>query len=206
MAYSAPHIECVRFAAQRPALGIGCCAIDIFQGFVNDPDAKAVVTLTHGDSGSTLMKERRAAKFGPTNRDVFEGYLRIGTFSLNESPDRIFLAAITAQQIASDIGKKWLAILREHGFEFVRAVNNSVYNGTSGVPSDLSSPPKMASHPVYLFGLFRNISNARIPDPFAPPPEWTALPEPPADAAFQFWHKSSLTLFKEETPPIETAA
>lgn len=174
MAYSASKIECLRFAG-RAGEGIGCCAIDLFQGFVNDPDAPATATPTHGDSGTPLTdRHGKALVFGPTNKDIFLAYLRTGTFSQAESPDRVFLAAITQSQCSGAIGKKWLALLKAEGFEFVRGTNNGSY-GSLEVPED---PEKAtgSAHVVYLFGLFRNISNNRMKNPLVPPQEWLDLP------------------------------
>ena len=177
MAYSASKIECVRFAGRHPTEGIGCCAIDNFQGFINDPDAPAYVQLKHGDSGVGLIKKREAVYYGPTNKDIFLSYLYTGTFSLEPMPNHAFLLSITKTQLHSAIGLKWLAILKENGFEFVRTIDNSVYSG-SRVSRDKKSE---AIDLVYIFGLFRNIGETRVSDPFDPPAEWKALPEPSMD-------------------------
>lgn len=193
MAYSAPIIECLRFAGRTGGIGIGCCAIDIFQGFNTDPDAAASIALKHGDSGTSLMKDGKQAYLGPTNRDIFLNYLRIGTFDTREMPNRVFLAAITRNQVQTENGKKWLALLREQGFEFIRATDNSVYTGTA-----VGEKPGMGTgHPVYIFGLFRNISSAALADPFAPPAEWTALPEPTATPN-QLWLTGKTSILTEE--------
>jgi len=177
MTYSASKIECVRFAGRHPTEGIGCCAIDNFQGFINDPDAPAYVQLKHGDSGVGLIKNREAVYYGPTNKDIFLSYLYTGTFSLDPMPNHAFLLSITKNQLYSSIGLKWLAILKENGFEFIRTIDNSVYSG-SRVSRDKKSE---ATDLVYIFGLFRNIGSRRVTDPFDPPAKWKALPEPSMD-------------------------
>jgi len=135
MAYSASKMECLRFAGRKGGEGIGCCAIDIFQGFINDPDAKGAVQLFHGDQGTPLTQYvdgvAKTIWLGPTNKDIFLQYLRIGTFDTQEMPNRMFLASLTDEQVASNNGQKWLAILKEQGFIFIGRVDNSVYTGTS---------------------------------------------------------------------------
>lgn len=204
MAYSASKIECLRFAGRHKAEGIGCCAIDILQGFVNDPDAPGEVKLLHGDDQSMLYKGDKPAKLGPTNLDIFLGYLRIGTFGTEETPNRIFLAAITQQQINTPVGKKWLSILKEQGFEFVRGCDNSVYSGED-VPEDGEDFRTTGVHPVYLFGLFRNIGKTRLADPFAPPEFWNTLPEPTLkDEAL--WHGTKTTFYTPTETDVPTTA
>lgn len=185
-------LEVVRFGARRAANNIGCCAIDLVQGFNCDPASPAKVKLLHGDSGTVLMKDRKVAHAGPTNLDVLDTYLRIGTFGLQDSPDRVFLCALSVNQVNGAQGKKWLAILKERGFEFIRTTNNTVYNGGTGTP-----------HPVYLFGLFRNISGAKVADPFAPPKSWTELPEPTMTAK-EWWDSTKTTLILEDVAPVNT--
>jgi hypothetical protein len=182
MAYSASKIEFLRFGSQHGGEGIGCCAVDIIQGFVNDPDAPAHVKLYDGDrneasSGAlTIYRNGKTeyAYLGKTNREVFENYLRIGTFGINEMPDHGFIAILTHSQLKTEYGKKWLALLKENGFEFIRTINNSVYTD-----SDVEETPNYESspHKNYIFALFRNISNSSVKDPFTPPKEWSDLPE-----------------------------
>lgn len=200
MAYSASKIECVRFAGRHQPEGIGCCAIDEFQGFINDPDQAAHVPLRHGDTLTSLLSGNgKKVYLGPTNRDIFEAYLRIGTFSLEETPNRMFLASLTQEQCGTEIGKKWLTILKENGFEFIRAVDNSVYSG-----EEVSREQEDEGTPVYLFGLFRNIGTTRLSDPFAPPEYWKELPEPEDD--FTIWEKGKLHVLTEEEATGTTKA
>jgi hypothetical protein len=139
------------------------------------------------------MKDGKPVYLGPTNRDVFLGYLRVGTFDTREMPNRVFFAALTASQVGTDNGKKWLGLLREQGFEFVRATDNSVYTGKT-VDEE---PGKGFSHLVHIFGLFRNISSTAVEDPFAPPEVWATLPEPTATPN-QIWLAGETKLLSEE--------
>lgn len=183
MAYEASKIECVRFAG-RKGQGIGCCAVDLLQGFNNDPDEEAYVGLTYGDSGDKIIRDKGQAFLGPTNRDIFLGYLRMGTFDTKELPDRVFLAAITKRQTEDPVGRKWLELMKENGFEFLTVVNNSVYGSTrvvDGKPGENHYP-----HPVYLFILRRNISTNQIVRD-GPPEFWGTLPE--AKSHLQIWQE-----------------
>lgn len=218
MSYSASKIECLRFAGRTGGEGIGCCAIDLFQGFVNDPNGKAAVRLTHGDLGSPLTFDgpdgkRHEAWLGPTNKDIFLSYLRIGTFDTKEQPNRMFLCVLTEDQINYGYGPAWLAILKENGFRFIAKVDNSVYTGPAvgepgekvwvesdcscceGYWSDEGGEP---AHPVYLFGLFRNIGVTRVDDPFQPPEAWVALPEPTKTDLERWKEGETRILTKEE--------
>lgn len=112
---------------------------------------------------------------GPTYEDIFKQRIRIGTFSGEDMPNHVFLAVLTAEQIAGRKGKKWLEILKREGFEFIRTTDNSVYTGKS-IPKTFDT--KVSSHSNYIFGLFRNISSGLIKDPFTPPKAWTDLPDP----------------------------
>ena len=69
------------------------------------------------------------------------------------------------------VGTKWLKILKENGFEFIRTTDNSVYTGSKVE----KTPGNGHSHDVYLFGLFRNIGKSSVKDPFQPPKAWVAL-------------------------------
>jgi hypothetical protein len=135
---------------------------------------------------------------GPTYRDIFNARIRIGTFSEADMPNHFFLAVLTSSQISGPIGKKWLAILKEAGFEFIRTVDNSVYTGPS-----LSGTK--SSHPNYVFGLFRNIGNAAIADPFAPPKEWTDLPEQ-TKTQTEIWEETSPTKLITESEAVAAGA
>lgn len=166
-------MEFLRFGGYIPGEYWGCCAVDIIQNFNQDPDDKASIQIVSGDSGSPITKDGELVFAGPTYRDIFWQRIRVGTFNSNDKPNHTFLAVLTASQLGSSVGKKWLAILAEAGFEFVRAIDNSVYTGKDvyGVGSYADYPP----HPNYLFGLFRNIGNGKIANPFEPPKEWTKL-------------------------------
>jgi hypothetical protein len=163
-------MEFLRFGSRIAGAYHGCCAIDIIQNLSVDPDAKASIQLVCGDTGTALGKGDKY--FGPTYKDIFVNRLRTGTFGSCDMPNHIFLVAMTGDQITTTNGKKWLAILKENGFEFVRATDNSVYSGSNLNRNGRYRPP------VYLFGLFRNIGQSALPDPFTPPKAWTSLPEP----------------------------
>jgi hypothetical protein len=160
-------MEFLRFGSSIPGSYWGCCAVCIIQNFKMNPDDPASIELVCGDGGEPIDD-----KFlGKTWKEVFEARLRIGTFSDSDMPNHAFLAVMTADQIRGKVGKGWLKILKENGFEFVRAVSNSVYEGSSllgkSKPSD--------GHLNYIFGLFRNIGRGAAVDPFRPPYEWTEL-------------------------------
>lgn len=160
-------MEFLRFGSSITGNYWGCCCVDIIQNFNHDPDSKASIQLVSGDSGGALTHKGKPAYAGPTYRDIFKTRIRIGTFGTSDMPNHGFLAVLTASQLSSPVGKKWLAILKEEGFEFIRAMDNSVYSG----PSLNNGTP----HPNYLFGLFRNVGGAAIKDPFTPPKQWTDL-------------------------------
>lgn len=164
-------MEFLRFGSSIPGGYWGCCAMCIIQNFKFDPDAKASIQLVSGDGGTGLIIGGEPAFAGPTYRDIFKQRIRIGTFSTEDMPNHGFLAVLTSDQIAGGHGKKWLQILKEEGFEFIRTVDNSVYTGAGMTGSG-------SSHPNYLFGLFRNITGSRIKDPFKAPAAWTNLPDP----------------------------
>lgn len=164
-------MEFLRFGSSIPGGYWGCCACCIIQNFKFDPKAKASIQLVSGDSGSGVRDGNAFA--GPTYEDIFRTRIRIGTFSDREMPNHAFLAILTASQISSGYGAKWLKILKEEGFEFIRTVDNSVYSGQS----ILSAPGggSVSSHANYIFGLFRNIGTGAVKDQFTPPDAWTAL-------------------------------
>jgi hypothetical protein len=162
----ATKVEFLRFGSSIPGAYWGCCACDIIQCFSGDPDAKASIQMVEGDGGSDL-----GVFAGPTNRDVFLQRLRVGTFGTYDMPNHTFLAILTDWQISSTNGKKWLKILSECGFEFVRAISNSVYDGQS--LSKLSSGG--GGHPQYLFMLSRNIGDGNVGNPYKPPKVWSDL-------------------------------
>jgi len=167
-------MEFLRFGSSIPGSYWGCCAVCIIQNFKVDPDAKASIELVSGDGGNPVTDSNRNVLFaGPTWKDIFLQRLRYGTFGKSDMPNHGFLAVLTEHQVRSNPGKKWMAILKEQGFEFIRAVDNSVYTG-EGLHTPKS---KRSSHPNYIFGLFRNVGAGAIDDPFAPPKEWAELPE-----------------------------
>lgn len=192
MPYTPPTVECLRFGGRVGGKGIGCCAIDIFQGFSNDPDAEAYVPLNNGDSPHLpVMRQGSQAYLGPTNKDVFLGYLRLGTFDSMDLPNHAFFCAISESQLNSRTTEKWLEIFKENGFEFLRAVDNSVYLNGDGDPS-----------PVYIFALFRNIGDSKIDDPFEPPEFWKTLPEP-SESDEERWASQSTNIINK---PAEKAS
>lgn len=162
-------MEFNRFGGTIPGTYWGCCAVDIIQNFKFDPAAKASSQVVSGDGGGALMVGGSKLAFvGPTYADIFRNRIRFGTFNTSDMPNHIFLAVLTESQVQGSYGAAWLKILREEGFEFIRATDNSVYTGAS-------LRGRSSSHPNYLFGLFRNITGSRIKNPLAPPAAWTAL-------------------------------
>jgi hypothetical protein len=163
-------VEFLRFGSSIPGGYWGCCACCIIQNFKVDPDAKASIQLVSGDGGGPV-----GDKFaGPTYRDIFHQRLRSGTFDSRDMPNHAFIAILTDWQVkAGGVGSKWLKILKEAGFEFVRTVSNSVYDGQSlgGKSSG------KGGHPNYIFMLVRNVGTGNVGDPFTPPKEWTDLPK-----------------------------
>jgi hypothetical protein len=173
-----PTIECHRMGALRGGMNWGCCAVEVMQNFSSDPDAAAVQAMWVGDSPDRPVTGGNSTPLylGPTNKDVFLGRLRVGTFGQREQPNHIFLASISANQMRQANTKKWLEIMKAEGFIFLGGCSNSVYSG-----ANVSKDPNVKAtnkSPVYLFGLFRNIGEARLDDPFAPPAEWNSIPEP----------------------------
>lgn len=167
-------MECLRFGSSIPGSYWGCCAVDIFQNFAFDPDEKASIEMVDGDGGSPIVKGSKVQFLGKTYREIFQSRLRISTFNTADRPNHIFLAVLTASQISHDPGRKWLKILKENGFEFIRTTDNSVYSGSKVIsaPGESSCSP----HENYLFGLFRNIGTGAVHDPYTPPKAWTDLP------------------------------
>lgn len=161
----------LRFGSNIPGQYWGCCAIDIIQDFNHNPDAKQSIQLVDGDSGTPLMRDKECLFAGMTYREIFETRLRIGTFSTDDMPNHVFIASLTDEQIAGTNGKKWLKILKESGFEFLRTVANSVYTG-----ANLDDGNRDPGEGVHLFAMFRNIGQGAIKDPFTPPKAWSDLP------------------------------
>jgi len=174
-------MEFLRFGSSIPGGYWGCCAVCIIQNFKVMPDAKAAIQLVIGDSGSPLMRDGVNIFAGPTNLDIFLQRLRIGTFSGKDMPNHVFFAVLTEYQIAHTIGKAWLKVLKEQGFEFIRTTDNSVYTGED-VISGVGEKNDKSPHKNHVFGLFRNVGQGFVEDPFAPPKAWTDLastiPEP----------------------------
>lgn len=173
-------MEFLRFGSSIPGEYWGCCACDIIQNFKQDPDTPASIQLVSGDGGGPLTHPEGGFMYaGPTLRDIFWQRLRVGTFNGRDMPNHMFLAILEHSQIAEEgsIGHKWLAILKEAGFEFIRCVDNSVYTGPDlkGVGDFATHRP----HKNYLFGLFRNIGNGACSskEMKTPPDVWKELPE-----------------------------
>lgn len=164
-------MEFLRFGSSIPGSYWGCCACCIIQNFKVDPDEKASIQLVSGDGGGPILKGREMMFAGPTWRDIFWQRIRTGTFDSRDMPNHAFFAILTGWQVNSGVGAKWLAILKEAGFEFVRSVSNSVYTGQS-----LAQPKGEGSNLNYIFALYRNIGSGAPADPFTPPKAWTDLP------------------------------
>lgn len=169
-------MEFLRFGSSIPGSYWGCCACDIIQNFKVDPDDKASIEIVDGDGGVT-----QGVFAGPTWKDIFHQRIRFGTFSTRDMPNHAFFAILTEWQINSSVGKKWLEILRETGFEFIRTVNNSVYSGESlGKPT-----ADVNNNDNHIFALIRNIGANALRDPFTPPKAWTDLSSK-ADEAWSY--------------------
>jgi hypothetical protein len=175
-------MEFLRFGSSIPGAYWGCCAMCIIQNFKVDPSAKGSIQIVNGDGGQPMQvpfapgekvdynKKRGTAFIAGTMEEIFRNRLRIGTFSTTDMPNHVFLAVLTKSQISGGVGAKWLKILKDEGFEFIRTTDNSVYNGAN--VTDGGTP-----HENYLFGLFRNIGYGNVKDTFTPPKEWTDLPD-----------------------------
>lgn len=188
-------MEFLRFGSSIPGGYWGCCACDIIQNFKVDPDDKSSIQLVSGDGGGAIGD----VFAGPTYRDIFHQRLRVGTFSNSDMPNHAFLAILTEWQINSGVGQKWLAIIKEAGFEFIRTVNNSVYSGTSlSIPTGQSQ-----NNDNHIFGLFRNIGRGGLKDPFTPPKAWTRLPKIKPEAC-DYILPSKAVFMTEEQHKIDT--
>lgn len=159
-------MEFTRFGSTIPGSYWGCCACDVIQNFKVDPDAKAAIELVSGDGGGPLGKYA-----GPTYRDIFWQRIRFGTFDTRDMPNHAFIAILTDSQISGGVGKKWLEILKQAGFEFIRSVSNSVYQGASLLGDEEPSNGSLN----HIFMLVRNIGAGAAVDPFTPPKAWTSL-------------------------------
>lgn len=182
-------MEFLRFGSRIPGSYWGCCAVCIIQDFKQKPDEPASIEVVEGDNGVPIRDfVTNEVKFlGKTWLDIFKQRLRIGTFSDSDMPNHTFFAVLTDYQIRESPGKDWLKILKEHGFEFVRTVDNSVYTGEEDIsePGEGTSP----SHKNHIFALFRNIGNGYVTDPYTPPKEWTDLP----NVVPEFWDYSKVS-------------
>jgi hypothetical protein len=150
-------MEFLRFGSSIPGTYWGCCACCIIQNLNYDPDTKASIQIVEGDGGTPYNPNKFA---GMTYREIFEQRLRYGTFSSDpaSATNHAFIVILSRSQTDSTIGKAWLAILKQHGFEFVRTVNNSVWNKDN-----------------YIFMLVRNVGSNAVKDQFKPPKAWTDL-------------------------------
>lgn len=166
-------MEFLRFGSRIPGAYWGCCAVCIIQNFKFDPSEKASIQVVHGDSGAPMMDGKEFKFLGPTYEDIFRARLRIGTFSDRDMPNHAFIAVLTEGQTRGGVGAKWLKILKEEGFEFLRTIDNSVYTGDTVPSPDLDQPGYPRKN--YVFGMFRNIGNAGVEDQFTPPEEWVKL-------------------------------
>lgn len=170
-------MEFLRFGSSIPGSYWGTCSMCIIQNFKVDPDTKASIQLVSGDAGTALFggKDHKELLFmGPTYADIFRERLRIGTFNSHDKPNHGFLAILTESLVRpGTVGAKWLKLLKEEGFEFLRTVDNSVYTGAGVIEPDNMNT--FSSHKNYLFGLFRNIGTGAVEDQFTPPKEWTDL-------------------------------
>lgn len=204
-------MEFLRFGSSIPGSYWGCCAFCIIQNFKFDPSAKASIQLVNGDGGYVMRNHKNEDLFaGPTYEDIFWQRLRYGTFGIDDMPNHGFLAVLTQGQLSGGYGKKWLAILKKAGFEFIRTVDNSVYSGQATFESPEYDEDEdedednegeavlgQSRNKNYLFGLFRNVGQRYVEDPFTPPPEWTNLPS----VVPELWERLSngdMTVYAEE--------
>lgn len=188
-------VEFLRFGSSIPGSYWGCCAADIIQNFKVDPDEKASMQLVNGDGSQPILNSKNEMLFvGKTYREIFESRIRFGTFDKRDMPNHAFFAILSSSQVNSAIGKKWLAILKENGFEFLRRVNNSVWNVDN-----------------FIFVLIRNVGPNKCADMFTPPAAWSKLdsvvPEPSSlvdakalteeitEAQTAIWNKSPKATF-----------
>lgn len=167
-------VEFLRFGSSIPGAYWGCCNCCIIQNFKSDPDSPASIQLVDGDGGNPIIKNGEAIFAGKTEREIFLQRLRYGTFSSLDMPNHVFLAVLTKGQISGGVGKKWLEILKQEGFEFLFAADNSVYSG------DNVGGAANNEHPNYYFALIRNIGYGAMDEKsqFVAPKAWTDLPDP----------------------------
>ena len=201
-------MEFLRFGSSIPGSYWGCCAVCIIQNFNMQPSDPHAIQIVDGDGGYACGDNYA----GLTYEEVFRHRIRFGTFSTQEMPNHAFMAVLTPCQLSTDYGLAWLRILKEEGFEFIRAIDNSVYTGeddeegelvyneeTGGYESQLSENDGCSPHPNYLFGLFRNISGSRIENPFQPPLAWSSLSEGVSGPLSHIPEETQLLLAAETT-------
>ena len=164
-------MEFLRFGSSIPGSYWGCCACCIIQNFNYDPDSKYSIEVVCGDGGEPIDD----LFLGKTYKEVFESRLRIGTFNTEDMPNHAFLAILTEYQLTSTTGNKWLRILKENGFEFIRSFDNSVYTGQSLKEEGYEDDWCEGTHANYLFGMFRNIGSGAVENPFQAPKAWQEL-------------------------------
>ena len=164
-------MEFIRYGARTGGRRIGCCAIDLLQGFDVDPDSEMLCPAKYGDTGDPILENGMQAYFGPTALDIFKQRLKVGTFDRSPMPSRMFIAAIAGKQLHATNTRKWLRILKEHGFRWMTSADNSVY-GEGSI--------------VHVFVLIRDISNRTTP--FAPD-AWTEIDAEPIEWNEETWCK-----------------
>lgn len=173
-------MEFLRLGSSIPGSYWGCCAADVIQNFNCNPDDKASIQLVEGDGGQPLQGKDGFLFAGKTYKDIFLQRLRYGTFSTDDMPNHGFIVILSDSQLRSSNGKKWLSILKEQGFEFIRTINNSVWDVNN-----------------YVFALFRNVSDddssSRVADQFTPPKQWLDLPSVVPEAWERIEDRQGLT-------------
>lgn len=171
--YTPRGIECLRLGARRGGEGIGCCAIDVIQGFNNSPDALCPQQpFFNGDDWSPEFypgsDDQLCVGGGTvTNEQAFLSHITHGSFTPHPEADHGFIAVLTHDQVTSGRGKQWLAILKREGFKWVGCSSNSVYS---------------EKHPNHVFMLLRKthkyMEEEEIEELNRPPSIWEELPEP----------------------------
>ncbi len=171
--YTPYGIECLRLGARRGGEGIGCCAIDVIQGFDNPPDQVCPQRpFFDGDSWTPVKYPGTSTQLcvgggSLTNEDAFLSYLTHGSLTPEPEPDHGFIAVLSQSQVSGEVGKAWLTILKREGFVWLGCTSNSVY-------SEL--------HPNHVFALFRSTRTHMDDEEIAtlqqPPKFWETLPLP----------------------------
>jgi hypothetical protein len=181
-------MEFLRFGSSIPGSYWGCCAVDIIQNFKQDPASKTSIQVVNGDSGQAMGDTFVSG----TQEEVFLQRLRFGTFSKSDMPNHAFIAILTDEQIHGTYGKKWLAILKREGFEFIRSVTNSVYSGSGSSPAASDASDSYLNH---IFMLVRNCGTSGAKNPFMPPKVWQDLPS----VVPEVWATASEASWREMT-------